>query len=250
MKQIILLFIIAFLTVAGVSQSSNENNYVRGEILVQLKSASAIERMLIDFDLIDKSSVQVISKRFHIYLLRFDASKRSNESFLNEIKHHKDLVHAQNNHYMELREQDETIPDDAQFDEQWSMKNTGQNGGTVDADIDATDAWDITQGGLTVFGDTIVVAIVDNGAFLAHEDIDFWKNHGEIPGNDIDDDLNGYVDDYDGWNAYNHSGVIPNGNGHGTHVSGISGAIGNNGIGVTGVNMHVKDIACSGFFNY
>jgi len=246
MKRFILLTILAVIIVTGNAQVPGDITFTPGEIMVQLKNTQSINQVLHDYKIIDPAKVQVISKRFHIYLLHFDPSKGSNEQTINELRLHSEILNVQNNHYIELRDQEETIPDDAQFDDQWSMKNTGQNGGTPDADIDATDAWDITQGGLTVFGDTIVVAIVDNGAFLAHEDLDFWKNHGEIPDNGIDDDENGYVDDYDGWNAYNHSGVIPNGNGHGTHVSGISGAIGNNGIGVTGVNMHVKILPVAG----
>jgi subtilisin family serine protease len=97
----------------------------------------------------------------------------------------------------------------------------------------------ITTGGLTVQGDTIVVAVIDCGADITHEDLNFWKNYLEIPGNGIDDDTNGYVDDFDGWNAQSQTGVITSCS-HGTHVSGIIGAIGNNTTGVVGVNWNVK----------
>jgi subtilisin family serine protease len=246
MKRNILLFILLILGFIVLAQQFNSTHYIPGEIMVQLKSTESIDMVLSDFELVDKSNIQIISKRFNIYLIRFDVLKNSHEQVMNELSSHKEVVHAQNNHYIELRDQDETIPDDEQFGDQWPLLNTGQNGGTPGADIAATYAWDITTGGLTVFGDTIVVAIVDNGAFLAHEDLDFWKNHGEIPGNDIDDDENGYVDDYDGWNAYDHTGNIPAGSGHGTHVCGISGAVGNNSIGVSGVNMHVKILPVAG----
>ena len=239
-KLLIITIVFAAIGFSGYSQTSEEMDYIEGEIMVQLKNTQSINKLLNNFEFIDKANVQIISKRFNIYLLRFDDSKRSNNLVLKEVGLNKEVVNVQNNHFTELRDGNEIIPDDELFDDQWALKNTGQSGGTPDADIDATDAWEITTGGLTVYGDTIVIAIVDNGAFLAHEDLNFWKNHGEIPDNDIDDDNNGYVDDYDGWNAYNHSGVIPNGNGHGTHVSGIAGAIGNNGIGVSGVNMNVK----------
>jgi subtilisin family serine protease len=84
-----------------------------------------------------------------------------------------------------------------------------------------------------------VVAVVDIGFDLNHEDLDLWKNYEEIPGNGIDDDQNGYIDDYDGWNATLHNGEILTAE-HGAHISGIIGAVGNNGIGVTGVNWNVK----------
>ena len=139
------------------------------------------------------------------------------------------------------------MPDDTQFDQQWALHNIGQNGGTEDADIDAPEAWDIANGGVTPLGDTIVVAIVDGGMMLTHVDIipNLWTNWGEIPGNGIDDDNNGYIDDVHGWDAYASDGSIPS-DGHGTHVAGIVGAKGNNGVSVTGVNWNVKLMPLAG----
>tara|TARA_Y100000739_G_scaffold58764_1_gene48276 strand:- start:1224 stop:2810 length:1587 start_codon:yes stop_codon:yes gene_type:complete len=139
------------------------------------------------------------------------------------------------------------IPDDAQFNQQWALQNTGQSGGTIDADIDAPEAWDLSTGGVTPLGDTIVVAIVDGGMLLTHADLipNLWTNWGEIPGNGIDDDNNGYIDDIHGWNAYSSNGSIPS-DGHGTHVAGIVGAKGNNGNYVSGVNWDVKLMALGG----
>jgi len=139
------------------------------------------------------------------------------------------------------------IPDDTQFDQQWALHNIGQSGGTEDADIDAPEAWDIANGGVTPLGDTIVVAIVDGGMMLTHVDIipNLWTNWGEIPGNGIDDDNNGYIDDVHGWDAYASDGSIPS-DGHGTHVAGIVGAKGNNGVSVAGVNWNVKLMPLAG----
>jgi len=139
------------------------------------------------------------------------------------------------------------IPDDTEFDQQWALHNIGQNGGTEDADIDAPEAWDIATGGVTPLGDTIVVAIVDGGMMLTHVDIipNLWTNWGEIPGNGIDDDSNGYIDDVHGWDAYASDGSIPN-DGHGTHVAGIVGAKRNNGVSVAGVNWNVKLMPLAG----
>lgn len=246
MKQFLILPLIILVSFSAVSQSNDNAVYIPGEILVQLKSSKSYQNFIHDFDVVDQKNVQTISKRFNIFLIPFDHNRLSNEQFLSAVRTHNDVVNAQNNHKIELRNDQEFIPDDEHFDLQWSMKNTGQSGGLPDADIDATDAWDITEGGLTVFGDTIVVAVIDGGAYLQHEDLNFWKNHGEIPNNDIDDDGNGFVDDYDGWNAYQHNGDVPATSSHGTHVSGIVGAIGNNGIGVTGVNMNVKILPVGG----
>ena len=139
------------------------------------------------------------------------------------------------------------MPDDTQFDQQWALHNIGLGGGTEDADIDAPEAWDIATGGVTPLGDTIVVAIVDGGMMLTHVDIipNLWTNWGEIPGNGIDDDSNGYIDDVHGWDAYASDGSIPN-DGHGTHVAGIVGAKGNNGVSVAGVNWNVKLMPLAG----
>ena len=139
------------------------------------------------------------------------------------------------------------MPDDMQFDQQWALHNVGQSGGTEDADIDAPEAWDIATGGITPLGDTIVVAIIDGGMLLTHADLtpNLWTNWGEIPGNGIDDDNNGYVDDVHGWDAYSSDGSVPS-DGHGTHVAGIVGAKGNNGAYVAGVNWDVKLMPIAG----
>jgi subtilisin family serine protease len=159
---------------------------------------------------------------------------------LANLRRHEDVRIAQFNHYFSERN---TVPNDPSFNVMWDMENlgvsSGGSGSIVDADIDAPEAWDITTGGLTVQGDTIVVAVIDGGYKLNHEDLNFWKNYQEIPNNGIDDDNNGYVDDYDGWNSGTNTDNLPVQT-HGTHVAGTVGAKGNNGIGVTGVNWNVK----------
>jgi subtilisin family serine protease len=229
-----------FITVVTICYG--QASYVPGEIMIQVApqdsrseeaALAAITQACHDVHL--RSGI-LLSRRMHIWLFNFTPGVKPDLSVLGEVKACPYVREAQFNHYLKLRE---LIPDDTYFDDQWAMKNTGQLGGTPDADIDATDAWDYTTGGLTATGDTIVIGIVDNGFDILHEDLDFWKNYEEIPGNGIDDDQNGYVDDFDGWNAILHSGQIYSGQ-HGTHVAGIAGAIGNNGIGVTGVCWHVK----------
>ena len=81
---------------------------------------------------------------------------------------------------------------------------------------------------------------------MSHPDIQFWTNYEEIPGNNIDDDGNGYIDDVNGWNAYNNNGTITPSGTHGTHVAGIAGAIGNNNMGISGVNWNAKIMAIQG----
>lgn len=248
-KKLIVLFLILPFVFAKVhGQQIPEPNYHEGQCLVQLQNKNALVRLLTDYAAYGIYKSQTVSERFHIYLLEFDSRATTNRSMIKALKQEHGVVNIQNNHTLilrNLREEDEVIPDDSLFNLQWALKNTGQNGGKWDADIDATDAWEITTGGLTALGDTIVVAIVDGGSDIYHEDLSFWKNRAEIPNNNIDDDSNGYVDDYDGWNAYDHDGTIPFSN-HGTHVGGIAAAKGNNGIGVSGVNWNVKILPVAG----
>lgn len=127
-------------------------------------------------------------------------------------------------------------PNDARFNEQYGLNNNGQNGGAVDADIDATDAWDITT------GNRVAVAVIDTGVDYNHEDLanNIWNNPNEIADNGIDDDNNGFIDDVRGWDFANNDNDPMDDHGHGTHVSGIIAAQGDNGIGVAGVNWSAR----------
>jgi serine protease len=132
------------------------------------------------------------------------------------------------------------LPDDSDFGNLWGLNNDGNNGGTVDADIDAPEAWDVTTGS----HDTIV-AVIDTGIDYTHPDLadNIWTNAGEIPGNRIDDDRNGYVDDVHGYDFVNRDGDPMDDHFHGTHVAGTIGAVGNDANGITGVNWHVQIMA-------
>ncbi|MCJ7579115.1 MAG: S8 family serine peptidase [Candidatus Aminicenantes bacterium] len=135
---------------------------------------------------------------------------------------------------------DAQIPNDPQFDQLWGLQNTGQTVGLVDADIDAPEAWDLVTG-----SSSVIVGVLDTGIDYNHEDLhaNMWTNPGEVPNNNIDDDSNGYVDDYYGINAILENGNPMDDNGHGTHCSGTIGAVGNNGVGITGVCWLVKLMA-------
>ncbi len=138
----------------------------------------------------------------------------------------------------------EWVPNDARFGELWGLHNTGQTGGTPDADVDAPEAWNLETGRTNV-----IVAVIDTGVEYAHEDLAqaLWRNPGEIPGNGLDDDGNGYVDDVFGINAVTDSGDPLDDHGHGTHCAGTLGARGNNGTGVAGVCWAVRIMALKSF---
>lgn len=136
------------------------------------------------------------------------------------------------------------LPDDPDFGKLWGLHNIGQDGGSNDADINAPEAWDITQG-----SDTVVVAVLDTGIDYTHVDLvdNMWVNPGEIPNNNIDDDGNGVVDDIYGYDSGDDDSDPMDADEHGTHVAGTIGARGNNTEGVSGVNWNVKIIACKIF---
>ena len=168
-----------------------------------------------------------LSKRLNIWLFEITDSKEPRLEKMHRLTKNADVRVIQNNHTnIMLRE---AIPDDPYYNLQWAP-----------AVMNLPQAWEeFTTGGVTATGDTIVVAVIDGGADWTHEDLNCWINTHEIPYNGIDDDDNGYIDDYRGWNAYNHNGNVSS-NQHGTHVSGIIGAVGDNGKGVCGVNWNVR----------
>lgn len=238
------LFAILFLLSTTLVLKAQDNNHVPGNLLVMCNSASSAEQLQEGFAFVKgmPTSLKVercLSESMHIYLFSFNPNSINENTLLSAIRNATSVKIAQFNHYINERN---TVPNDAQFGAMWDMDNTGANGGAgsiADSDIDAPEAWDITTGGLTAQGDTIVVAVVDGGFKLNHVDLNFWKNYQEIPNNGIDDDANGYIDDFDGWNGATATDNFASAT-HGTHVSGTVGAKGNNGIGVTGVNWNVK----------
>ena len=120
---------------------------------------------------------------------------------------------------------------DPRYDEQWHYNNTGQTGGTEDADIDLPEAWEVETG-----NSNVIVAIEDQGVDYDHPDLkgNMWVNEGETPNNGVDDDNNGYVDDYYGYNFGDDQGSISPGD-HGSHTGGTVAAETNNSTGVAGI---------------
>ncbi|MFM9024864.1 MAG: DVUA0089 family protein [Planctomycetaceae bacterium] len=129
------------------------------------------------------------------------------------------------------------VPNDPSFTQLWGLDNTGQSSGVVDSDIDAPEAWDVTIGSRSV-----VVAVIDTGIDYTHPDLaaNAWRNPGEIAGDRIDNDDNGFVDDVHGWDFANNDANPMDDEGHGTHVAGTIGAVGDNATGVVGVNWQVS----------
>jgi subtilisin family serine protease len=123
------------------------------------------------------------------------------------------------------------LPDDPLFGRLWGLSQP------LGPDIDAPSAWNQTTG-----SSAAVVAVIDSGVAYGHPDLrdNIWTSPGETPGNGVDDDGNGFVDDVRGWDFVQDDATPLDFNGHGTHVAGTIGAEGDNGIGVTGVNWDVS----------
>ena len=239
MKSIIKqLFILAIMALSVFSyaqkpqESQKSTTYVENEFIIWLEQDVDATTFAANSN-VGISPKRMLSKRLNIWLFEIADKAESREVKMEQLWKNPSVRVIQNNHTnITLRE---AIPDDPYYGQQWAP-----------AIMSLPQAWEeFTTGGVTATGDTIVVAVIDGGADLSHEDLNFWKNTLEIPFNGIDDDGNGYIDDYDGWNAYNHNGHVGS-NYHGTHVSGIIGAIGNNGKGVSGVNWNVKILPIGG----
>jgi len=133
----------------------------------------------------------------------------------------------------------ESAPNDPFFTNgtQWSLRNSANPG----QDISAVRGWETLHS-----ASNIIVAVVDSGIRYTHEDLapNMWVNPGEIPGNGVDDDRNGVIDDVHGINAVANTGDPMDDAGHGSHVAGILGAAGNNGKGIAGVAWQVQLMAC------
>ncbi|ABB31432.1 peptidase S8 and S53 subtilisin kexin sedolisin [Geobacter metallireducens RCH3] len=149
------------------------------------------------------------------------------ENAVKEFEADDDVEYAEPNYLLKASK----IPTDPKFYSTWGM-----------AKINAPAAWDNTTGSAGV-----VVAVIDSGVDYNHPDLkaNMWINQAELNGKPgIDDDGDGVVDDIYGYNGVNNNGNPMDNNGHGTHVAGTIGAVGNNGIGVAGVNWTVKIMAC------
>ncbi len=274
------LFLISFCILLFLSISDNsfsalprsqgeepsKDNYVPGQLIIKLKNTPDLKVIKSGIVETGLRSIDVLNSRYkvrsmnklldrheilaektgkidifkahgldRIYLLTMPKNSDIADAMI-KYKNDANVEYAEPNYFYYAA----LIPNDPSFPLQYGLHNTGQTNGIMDADIDAPEAWNISK-----TSNNIVIAVIDTGIDYLHDDLssNIWRNTGEIPGNGIDDDNNGFIDDVYGWDFVNNDNDPFDDQGHGTHVAGIIAAIGNNGKGITGINWQAKLMA-------
>lgn len=235
---IYLAFILFFSSYIS-AQTLVDKSPVPGQIIVLSKSTLNLNKL----NIFGIKSLEQICKDKHgnsnLYLLHF-LETISIPDKIRELMNSGLFIWAEPNGYMHAC----IIPNDTLFPRQYGCNNTATFNltfSTFDADADLPEAWDIEQGDTNV-----VVAILDGGLAINHPEFEgrMWKNKAEIPNNGIDDDNNGFIDDNQGWNFAYDNNIPADDLGHGTAVTGILGANGNNNIGMAGIDWNCKLMIC------
>ena len=229
----------------GVKRSVAAHGPIKGEVLVRyITGAGTPQRGLATISVARKMFAALSRRRKQIY--QHATSDIFSTAELLKIFRSDPQVESVSPNYARTLHR---LPDDPFFDQLWGLYNIGQSvsgiEGITGADIDAALAWNNSTG-----DSEVVVAIIDSGVHYDHEDLypNMWQNPDEVPGNDIDDDGNGYVDDIYGYDfASDNSGRNDSDpmdmEIHGSHVAGTAAASGNNGLGITGVAWNSKIMA-------
>lgn len=222
-----LLLVVSHLAHAGTIP---RRSHVDGEVLVKYRESKVRERTLHYRSMWRLSTVQTYQAS-GIRKVELPAGMTVDQAVA-LYQSDPDVLYAEPNYRYRLQ----ALPNDAELDRLWGLVNDGTSG-TWDADVDADRAWDLETGSRD-----IVVAVVDSGVDATHPDLaaNIWTHPGETPDNGLDDDGNGYVDDVHGWDFAEGDNRPVDTHGHGSHVAGIIGAVGDNGIGVTGVCWQVS----------
>ena len=201
---------------------NKQKTFVQNEVLVRFVSGvSMSEKNTIRKSLRARKIKEIKSIRIEYWRLPPDTTT---DEALEFLRSQPSVEYAEPNYLYKPH----AVPNDPLFINEWFLRNTGQTvNGTnckAGADISATEAWDYETG-----NSGIVIAVIDSGVAYEHPDLitNVWTNDDEMPGNGIDDDGNGYIDDVHGWDFVNEDNNPSDysrdlhGDGHGTHVAGI-----------------------------
>jgi subtilisin family serine protease len=209
---------VAKTTLQSILSGMERGRYKEGELLVKFKSGVISAASLRTHQAINARVLNRSLNLEHIKLPEDISVRDAVMRYMNDP----DVEYAEPNYIRKVR----VTPNDTYFSQQWGLQK-----------ISAHQAWDINT------GSTVAVAVIDTGIYFNHPDLsaNIWANAGESNCSDgIDNDLNGYIDDCRGWNFVANNNSPMDDEGHGTHVGGIIGAAGNNGIGVSGVAWNLK----------
>lgn len=211
-------------------ENKEKKNYKENELLVKFKN---VNNILMIKPLEEK--YELIIEKFSsnkVSVITFDSNKHSLEEMLEKLNNDFYVEYAEPNYSVKVKG---TPVEEPYYNSQWSLKNTITKG----LDINIEPVWKTLTG-----SPKVIVGVIDSGVDYNHKDLkdNIWTNTIEIPNNGIDDDKNGYIDDYVGWDFVNGDNSPEDDNGHGTHVSGIIAAE-NNGTGIVGVSPDVKVMA-------
>ncbi|HFB99796.1 MAG TPA: hypothetical protein ENJ53_03220, partial [Phaeodactylibacter sp.] len=232
---IFLLFLTHFIFAQTNQKETNSDlQYIPNEYVIQLEPTAdasvffqKIKKEFNESGIIFQKEKSLF-KDLNVFLLKSKTEVKDVNRLLRRLDYFSEVKRVGQNFQIQQREK---IPNDPLFINQWDMEI-----------IHAPEVWEVTTGGVTALGDTIVVAMMESGDWQ-HDDLigNVWINWGEVNNDGIDNDGNGYVDDFFGWNVVDSSDVIGFWGGtHGTRVGGIIGAKGDNNIGLSGVNWNVK----------
>ena len=227
------IYLLALLMIPALTISAQKESTVTlGQLLVKFKPQVVPENFMVGFQTYARDGGGIwlekkLSKSANINLIGYDTLTVNALNLLEEIKKDPQVEYACFDISVQSRGD---MPDDPNLASQWGLFTIGTE-----------KVWELTKGGVSALGDTIVVAILDTGFDINHEDLkgNIWINKGEKPGDKLDNDQNGYIDDVSGWNFIHHNATHIADN-HGSSVAGIIGAKGNNGKGISGMNWHVK----------
>lgn len=225
----------------NTSRNNKNADFVPGELLVRFRFGTEFARNK------SRASVHIsgdAGRSVPVELNHFGGSQlveglmlarvASEETFaaLKALRARADVIYAEPNFIRRV----DAVPNDTRYSDLFGLKNSS----TVAGGTSAETAWDTSTG-----SQNVVVGVVDSGIDIGHIDLkdNIFVNTGEVPGNNVDDDGNGFIDDVNGWDFFNNDRTVfdsADDDAHGTHVAGTIGARGNNSIGVVGVNWNVQ----------